>query len=796
MLIENWEMSCSGYGTMSCKAPCSLYSVLLEHKLIEDPYYGLNDRKITELSDKNCSFKAEFTVDKSLLENNYIELEFLGLDTICSIFLNDALIAKTCNMHRRYVYNIKERLAEGTNTLRLDFSSPTQYFREMNNKHYLYSSSDIKGSAHLRKALFMSGWDWGPQMPDMGIFRPVKINAYNTDRIEDVQVLQYHDNNEVEIEINVETKQNSECMIYAEIDSQKICLEKGKGRVTIKNPRLWWIRGFGEQYLYDLKIWIENDGKVIDSVNKKIGLRTLTMSTERYSDESGEFCFVINGVKIFTMGANYVPQDIILSKVTPESTEELIKLAVDANFNCLRVWGGGYYPEDEFFDLCDKYGIAVWQDFMLACANVWLRKEFLHEITEEAVYNMKRIRNHASLALLCGNNEMEEAVCNWKGVGDSQLVRMDYIELYERIFPALVDEYAPQTFYWPSSPSSGGGFIEPTCNTIGDVHYWKVWHENIPFDEYRKHHFRFCSEYGFESYPSVKTISSFCEKQDMNCFSRVIENHQRCKDGNKKILMYVADMYLYPYSLEELVYVSQLLQADAIRCGVEHFRRDRGYCMGSIYWQFNDCWPVVSWSSVDCFGRCKALHYAAKRFYAPVSLGMFYDNNILTINISNETMEDFNGKAVIVHCDSEFNIIKRYEIEADVSKLTAKDVFSNEIISDNLYNEFVYVDLFDDKNNFVMRNTQLFTVPKFFEWKKPNIKIDFGNTDDGVEMSVSSDVFAKSVCIDFDGFDCVLSDNYFDLTNKEKYIIRVQTEHSAEELKNAVRVMSVYDVGR
>ena len=221
MLIENWEMSCSGYGTMSCKAPCSLYSVLLEHKLIEDPYYGLNDRKITELSDKNCSFKAEFTVDKSLLENNYIELEFLGLDTICSIFLNDALIAKTCNMHRRYVYNIKERLAEGTNTLRLDFSSPTQYFREMNNKHYLYSSSDIKGSAHLRKALFMSGWDWGPQMPDMGIFRPVKINAYNTDRIEDVQVLQYHDNNEVEIEIKVETKQNSECTIYAEIDSQK-----------------------------------------------------------------------------------------------------------------------------------------------------------------------------------------------------------------------------------------------------------------------------------------------------------------------------------------------------------------------------------------------------------------------------------------------------------------------------------------------------------------------------------------------------------------------------------------------
>jgi len=372
-------------------------------------------------------------------------------------------------------------------------------------------------------------------------------------------------------------------------------------------------------------------GEVFDRCHKQLGLRTLTVSTEPDADGKGsEFCFVLNGVKIFSMGANLVPMDNLLSRITDQRWETIVRQAVDANFNTLRVWGGGYYPDSRFYELCDQYGLLVWQDFMVACANIYLTSEMAEEFTQEAICNLKRLHHHASLALLCGNNEMESGVINW-GSRDNQLVRDDYTRLYGHLLPELCETYAPDTYYWPSSPSSGGGFDDPDNPAKGDTHYWEVWHGGVPFTTYRQKRFRFCSEYGFESFPSMKTIRTFAREEDMNCFSRVMENHQKCRGGNGKILRYLADNYLYPATFENLVYASQLLQADAIKYGVEHFRRQRGYCMGSTYWQFNDCWPVASWSSVDCFGRYKALHYAARKFYAPVAMGLFLENGALTV---------------------------------------------------------------------------------------------------------------------------------------------------------------------
>jgi len=796
MFIKEWKLTCGEYKNLPCSAPCTMYGVLLEHNLIPDPFYGLNEEKVTLLSDMDCTFESEFDADDSMLDKDYAELTFLGLDTICSIWINGVEVDSVKNMHTAYTYDVKNLLKSGKNRIVLNFSSPVEYFKKMNNKHYLSTNGDtIKGASHLRKALYMSGWDWGPTLPDMGIFRPVVLDAYNDDKIADVYVEQEHKNGKVILKIEAETKHAKGYDMYAHIDGMEIRLENGKGKVEIENPKLWWVRGYGEQPLYELTVRLEKDGNTIDSKMQKVGLRTLTVSTQKDATGS-EFCFVINGVKIFAMGANYIPQDNLLSRINPERTEKLINTAVDANFNILRIWGGGYYPEDEFYDICDEKGIMVWQDFMVACCSVWLSPDMKQQFINEATYNLKRFRNHASLALMCGNNEMEQAVAEWREYGDSQLVREDYIELYERIFPDLCEKYAPNTFYWPASPSCGGGFDDPNCKTRGDVHYWRVWHGGVPFTEYRNHNFRFCSEYGFEAYPSVKTIESFCEKQDMNCFSRVMENHQKCKAGNRKILMYLADNYLYPVTFETLVYASQLLQADAIKYGVEHFRRNRGYCMGSIYWQFNDCWPVASWSSIDSNLRYKALHYAAKKFYSPVAMGLFLENDTLTVNIANETMSDFSGEIKLCISNSDFEEKKVCKQKFTVDKLSSNDVFSVKVDFENQYDEFIYVDLYDDKGNFISRQIQLFTVPKHFNWKKPELKVDISDCEGGVEITVSSDVFAKGVNIDFDGFDLVLSDNFFDLTNSDKYTVKSETSFSAEELRNAVKIMSVYDIGK
>ena len=787
MIVKDWTLYYEGQEPVACQAPCTLYSVLYESGRIPDPFYGLNDQRLTALADKDCAFEAQVEADEALLSREYVELTFQGLDTICRISLNGRELDRVKNMHRAYTYDVKELLRPGKNTLRLEFASPTRYFAERHAKHYLYTNDGdtIPGAAHLRKALYQSGWDWGPALPDMGIYRPVTLEGYDVDRIGDVAVRQHHrEDGSVEVEVSVAGKRGADTVCYASMDGKRVELTGGTGRIVVENPRLWWVRGYGEQNLYDLEIEMTAGGRVIDRCRKEIGLRTLTVSTAKDPDGGGsEFCFVNNGVKIFSMGANYIPQDNLLSRVTPARLDEMMVQCLDGNFNTLRVWGGGYYPDDYFFQLCDRNGILVWLDFMVACANVYMTEEFERECAAEAEGVLKRLHHHASLGLFCGNNEMEEMIAN-QGKGESLLVRNDYVRLYEHVLPELCERYAPQTFYWPSSPSSGGGFDEPGNFARGDTHYWEVWHGGVPFTTYRKKSFRFCSEYGFESFPSMKTIRTFCEEKDMNCFSRVMEDHQKCKGGNGKILRYLADNYLYPSSFEDLVYLSQLLQADAIKYGVEHFRRQRGYCMGSIYWQFNDCWPVASWSSVDSLGRYKALHYAAKKFYAPVAMGLFLENGRLAVNISNETMADFRGHIQLSLCRSDLTVLDQVRAEAAVEALTARDVFTYKVPESDPYETYLYVDLYDGAGNFLMRQTELLVPAKHFSWLPPHLDFQFTDAEGGVEIAVTSDVFTKGVAIDFDSFDCVLSDNFFDLTDGQPYRVTARTDRSAAQLRD------------
>ena len=796
MQIKNWSFRYPGFEPLDCQAPCTMYSVLLDHKKIPDPFYGRNEELLTALADQDCSFQADFSVTDQMLNEDFLELTFYGLDTICTIFLNGHELDRVSNMHRTYTYEVKSLLHEGTNKIILNFSSPTRFFRKMDRHHYLYSNDGctLPGAAHLRKALCHSGWDWGPTLPDIGIFRPVELKSYSVDRIQDVEVRQNHHDGVVDVNITVTTAKNSECDLYASIDGKKIKLDNGKGSFRIDNPKLWWVRGYGDQPLYDLEITLCQGENCLDKANKKIGLRTLTVSTQQDPDKKGsEFCFVINGVKIFAMGANYIPQDSLLPRVTHEKMDEMMQQALDANFNSLRVWGGGIYPDDYFFELCDKNGILVWLDFMLACVNVWLTPDFERECRLEAEDNLKRLRSHPSIGLICGNNEMELAVLTW-GIGESQLVKEDYINLYERILPEIAEKLAPDIFYWPSSPCSGGGFDNPGDFARGDTHYWEVWHGGVPFTAYREKHFRFCSEYGFESFPSMKTIRTFAEEKDMNCFSRIMEDHQKCHGGNGKILRYLADNYLYPHSFDKLVYASQLLQADAIKYGVEHFRRERPYCMGSMYWQFNDCWPVASWSSVDYFGRYKALHYAARKFYAPVAMGLFLQNGELTVNISNETMKDFAGRIELSLRKSDLTILDSAEGNVAVRSLKSKDVYTYEVNAEDPYESYVAVDLYDENGNFIMRQVELLVPDKHFNYLKPTFNISCRDSDRGVIISVSSSVFAKGVFLDFDQFDCVLSDNYFALTDGKPYEVTARTDRTAEEIKHHLLIQSVYDI--
>ena len=796
MVINSWKMDFDKYKGLNCTPPCDMYSILYDYGYIDDPYYGANEEGLTSLSRQDAIFYSEFSLSQEELKCEKIDLTFFGVDTICEVYFNDTPLGKIQNMHRMYEYDVTA-LAKEKNVIKLHIKAPIPYFEKMEASHHLYTNGDtIPGAAHLRKALYMSGWDWAPKLPNMGIFRPVAVRCYNTDKLGDVSIIQHHKGDFVRLDVSCTTKHNSsKVTIDCIVDGQKITLENGKGEIVIKNPRLWWPNGYGKQELYHIEFLMYENDTLIDKVEKDIGLRTLTLSQEK--DEYGqEFCFKVNGVKIFAMGANYVPIDILLSRITKDRVENLIKDCIFANFNCIRVWGGAFYPEDYFYDLCDKYGLIVWQDFMVACANVWLTDEMEKEFIEEATYNVKRIRHHACLGLLCGNNEMEEAVCYWEDAdGNDPLVRKDYLRLYEEILPSICKEHAPYISYTPSSPTSGGGFDDPKDYTRGDVHFWNVWNGDCEFDEYRRHKFRFCSEYGFESLPSMKTIKEFCPLDEMNLLSYTMESHQKHWHGNVKLIRYLAERYLMPKDLETTVYATQLNQATAIQYGVEHFRRCRGYTMGSIYWQLNDTWPVASWSSLDYFGRYKALHYFAKRFYQGIALGLFNESDKITINVSNETMCNFSGYIKYGVMKNDFSSVSFSVKQVSVDALSSKDTVSvtNEEFNGS-FDKYFFAELYDNDNNLIARSTELGTKPKYFKFLKPDIKIEARNGDNGVYLTFKSSVLAKNVFVSFDGLDVYLSDNFFDLSSKEPFTIFVKTDLSTTELMSKISLMSVYDI--
>ena len=772
-LNEQWTMI-DGGKRYPCTVPCSLYETLFREGEIPDPYRSENEWDATAVSDRDAAFETRFDVPREILNADRAVLCFEGIDTLAGVYLNGLLLGHTDNMHRTWEFEVRDTLRSTNNLLRVEISSPTRYIADMQEKRPIWGvDSTMAGYPHLRKAHCMFGWDWGPKLPDLGIWRSVTLRGYTAGRIKHVYYTQRHEDGVVRLTCKADIGNwtgaplTARCTITAP-DGETVSAElvNGLAEITIRQPKLWWVQGLGSQPLYSCRVELLQNGSPVDMHERRIGLRTLTVSQE--ADQWGkEFCFINNGLKVFAMGANYIPEDQIAPRVTKERTRKLLEACKAANYNFIRVWGGGWYPEESFYDWCDENGLIVWQDFMFACSAYRLTPQLENTIRAEIRDNILRMRNHASLGLWCGNNEIESAWESW-GLPDDPEAKADYLRLFEEIIPGLLKEYDPETFYWPSSPSSGGGFRDSSSNRAGDMHYWAVWHNFKPIEAFREFYYRFCSEYGFESLPDIKTIRSFADEKDLELNSHVITAHQKCTQGNEKILYYLAQMVNYPYDFERLIYCSQLVQADCIRSNVEHMRRARGRCMGSAYWQVNDSNPVISWSSIDYFGRWKALHYAARRFYAPLLLSCDdTDPSRPVLYVTNDTPND---KKLTVVCrlrDNTAGILREYTADIVSDALSAAPCLAIDLTDDFVTREdrrtkYLEYTLYQE-GRAVSSGTTAFARPKDFDYLPAKIECRVTETDEQFILALSADCFAKSVRLTLKSHDCVFSDNWFDI---------------------------------
>ena len=806
-LNGQWTLEVSGgkYGPVPAEVPGSVYHDLLSAGLIEDPFWRDNEDEALKLMEHDFRYSRAFELPEQMLAATALRLRCEGLDTLAEIEINGQSAGRADNMHRTWEFDIKPLVKPGANEICVTLRSPTRFIREAYERDRCEGSTDaMRGFPHLRKAHCMFGWDWGPRLPDAGIWRDIGIVAFGAARIRDVLVRQRHEGGRVTlcVQTHIARRGGGRLRVEVEIAAPDGRVFRGGGancEIEIEDPQLWWPNGMGGQPLYTVTARLFQGDEPLDAWQRRVGLRTLTIRREK--DQWGEsFCHCVNGVSVFAMGADYIPEDNLLPRVTPERTRRLLEDAAAAHMNVIRVWGGGYYPDDWFYDACDELGLMVWQDFMFACAAYRLTEAFEENLRREFVDNIRRLRHHASLALWCGNNEMEGFLAWGHWVTDPRQ-KADYIKLFEYIIPGILKREDPDAFYWPSSPSSGGSFDEPHDPNRGDVHYWDVWHGMKPFTDYRNHLFRYVSEFGFQSFPCMKTIESFTLPDERNVYAYVMEKHQRNASANGKIAEYLSQTYRYPAGLDGFAYASQLLQAQAMQYGVEHWRRNRGRCMGAVVWQLNDCWPVVSWASIDYYGRWKALHYYEKRFFAPVLISC-HEEGVLSqrasvndepsplrksarLNVSNETTAPFEGTALWSLRRPDATIVNQGRFDVRVPALSAAWLDEQDFSGEDTYGCYYAYELLDRDGARVGGGTVLFCPPKHFRFEDPKLAV----RREGDEIVVTAKAYARSVEIQCEG-DALLSDNFFDMNAGETRVKVLRGE------PGALSARSVYDIGR
>ncbi len=806
--------------------PGTVHTDLIDNKKIEDPFFRINEHSLQWIDKVDWEYKTTLQISKEDLQNENIQLQFYGLDTFTKIYLNNQLISQTDNMFRRYTFEVKKYLKLNDNELRIVFESPIKKgIEKYDSLGYKLPVSDNdmaeigkvkdnkKVSPFIRKAGYHFGWDWGPRLVTSGIWRPVKLKMWNKFNIKDLYVKQNKLVNIAELTANVEVEATGsldvDISILVNDESVKEVqykLEKGLNKITvpfqINNAELWWPNGMGAQTLYNIRAEVVSSSYK-DSTSRRIGLRNIELVTE--PDSIGEsFYFKVNGKPIFAKGANYIPQDIFLPRVDEKKYNEIIQAAKNTNMNMLRVWSGGIYENNIFYDKCDEAGIMVWQDFMFPISMFPYDSTLFKSIKLEAIDNVKRLRNHSSIALWCGNNEILEAWNKWgwkKQVVEEQSQSIadtlwkSYKKIFHEVLPQVISQYDSGRTYWSSSPSSSMGLVSSLDS--GDAHYWDVWWGQEPFEKYSENIPRFMSEFGFQSFPDFSSVRKYTFPKDWNIYSDVMKSHQRSNIGNETIEKYLHLYYKTPSDFESLLYVSQLLQAYGVTYAIETHRRNKPKCMGSIYWQIDDCWPVASWSSIDYYGKWKALHYEVKNVFKNFILSLEHKSDSINVFVVSDSLKNINAKLVVDEMGFDGKKINHWEKEINVIPNSSKNYLvlnSKELYDkDNKGKRLLYCKLIYN-NKIIVDKIFYFVPPKQLDLPKVNLELFVKKNDEEILITVTTDNLAKNVFISA-ATEYNFSDNYFDMLPNSRKVITIPKSKidNIDNIKNSIKAISLID---
>lgn len=782
-LNGNWNMTRVSTGeNYSVKVPSDNYTQLLELGVIPDPYYKDNEKLVEWVGREDWTYEKTFEIGADSLENEHILLSCKALDTLCEVYVNGELAGKGENAHIKYEFDIKPFIKSGENTLKFVFFAPVTYAEKMQKEKPIPKNCNgTDGAAYIRKPHCHFGWDWGPHIPLSGITDDIEILCFDS-RVKDVEIKQSHDNGKVLVKINPITEGEGE--VSAKLvcpDGKEFAIENNE--ILIENPEIWWTKELSQkekQPLYTVSVSFGNT-----EISKKIGLRTIRL--DRSADEfGGNFCFYLNDVPVFAKGANWILPDSMMGRVTKETYDYYIDSALSANFNMLRIWGGAYYASDYFLGQCDEKGLLLWQDFMFACLMYpFYEDDFRENVLREVEYNVNRIKSHPSLCLWGGNNEIETMFAY---MPENLKIVQWYKKFFYEILKEKVHSLDSDTPYIETSPIGESFRKGVTGDDFGDTHMWTVWHGQKPLNYYRSRPTRFCSEFGLESLPSMDAIKQFAEKEDYSITSDIFNSHQKCKNGNRKMLYYLLEKYNKPYALEDYVYLTQLVQKECISDATEHWRRHKYRCHGSLFWQYNDCWQAPSWSSVDYTGKWKALQYASRHFFEPLCVSIEETKNEYKLYIINDLREKKDVKIICTLSKLDGTVVSKKEFVKSVEGLSSDCVFDDKI-NGNLKNLFLSVKMFEN-DILVSERTKIFVPDKELNLVPDSVKYTSKYENGELRITLCSEYFCRSVMVDIEGESAPLSDNFFDLLPGEEKTVTLKTDNE----NSAITVKTLADI--
>jgi beta-mannosidase len=794
--------------------------------VIPDPFWGDNEKQLQWIGFTDWEYTKDFNVTEAMLRHEHIEVVFEGLDTFADVALNGAPLLSADNMFRSWRTDVKRGLHRGRNTLTILFHSPTNRITPIVAKlPYVipgtgYEPMDrAKGvfpvSHYMRKAPYSYGWDWGPKFVTEGIWRPVRLESWDQAKITSFHLRQESVTAEravgqADFEVDSDLKGDASLRVLVTAPNGRpmplrvtpVRLDRGENHLRvplrIEQPERWFPNGYGAQSRYTLKAELVRGGRVLAQAQLKTGLRSVEL--RRLPDQWGtSFTLVINGIPVFAKGANFVPLDSFPPRTTDAKRREILTAARDVHMNMLRIWGGGFYETDEFYDLCDELGLMVWHDFMFGGAMVPGDKPFQDNVQAEAAEQVKRLSDHPSMTLWCGNNEVETAWHNWgdqlafqKSVTQEQRERVwqDYVVMFRDLLKGTVAEYGNGVPYWPSSPGSNFDDV-PAGKQNGDMHSWSVWSAGAPVTDYAKDAPRFLSEFGFQAMPDLQTVREFAGANE-DLASPELLNHERFIHGYDRIEQYLKDQFRPVRDFASFVYLSQVMQAEAIKFGVEHMRSQRPATMGTLYWQLDDCWPVASWSSIDYFGRWKALHYYAARFYAPLVIVAEAKDRELAVHVVSDELQTQRAVLHLRLMRFDGTVLEEQRRPVEVAALASTLVAPVALKSFEAKEVFAVLTL-EQEGRTIASNTAYFAKPRELALPLGKIAQSVRADKTGFVVELRSPVLARAVALSFGDLEARPDDNYFDLLPNESRQIHVVSKAPLQQLQASLAIRSLAD---